>query len=218
MNTDRRTTSDPHPAALRGDGGEMAGCLESVRRDGAASIQVLGGPAQTELRAAVEALGFRRARAVVGTGEKAVTQDFAICDDVEDAGLIGRYVAASEALVNSGLERFTPRPCPPVEFNDLVAQRYPPVACGISPHRDHIRYINLVAILVIAGAGRFFVCNDRAGTNAREVPAPEGSLLLMRAPGFDGSRHRPFHMLGEVTRERLILGLRQVARKQPETP
>ncbi|RDD60683.1 hypothetical protein [Ferruginivarius sediminum] len=196
----------------------MANCLEHVRRDDAASIQLLDSPVRAKLRTAVEASRFRRARAVVGTGDKAVTQDFEICDRVDGAGLIGRYVAASEALVNSGLERLTPTPCPPVEFNDLVAQRYPPVACGISPHRDHIRYVNLVAILVIAGAGRFFVCDDRAGTNAREIPAPEGSLLLMRAPGFDGSRHRPFHMLGKVTRERLILGLRQDARKQPETP
>jgi hypothetical protein len=110
-------------------------------------------------------------------------------------------------------------PRPPfarVTFNDAVAQRYAPTRCGISPHRDHLRYVNLVANLVISGSGRFYICDDRAATNAREIPGPDGSLLLMRAPGFDESRHRPFHMLGEVARERLILGLRQDSRKMGE--
>jgi len=65
---------------------------------------------------------------------------------------------------------------------------------------------------VLAGAGRFLDSADRAGRAAREVPAPPGQLLLMRAPGFNGRNDRPFHAVREITAERSILGLRQDSR------
>ena len=59
-------------------------------------------------------------------------------------------------------------------------------------------YAGLVAIVTLAGEARFFVCDDRAGAGAREVPIPPGGLCLMRAPGFAGLTDRPFHYLSEV--------------------
>ena len=65
-----------------------------------------------------------------------------------------------------------------------------------------------MAIVTLAGRASFFLCADRSGRDAREVPIPPGSLLLMRAPGFAGRRDRPFHMLSEVSETRIALGLR----------
>lgn len=191
----------------------MAACLARVRREGAASVAFLDEAGRRRLCRAVAALTMRRARDRVGAGDRVVTQDFDICADVARRSGLGHCAGAVEAGVNAGLRRLSPAPCAGVVFNDLVVQRYRPTRCGISPHRDHLAYTALVAVLVIEGAGRFFLCDDRSGTNAREIPAPAGSLLLMRAPGFDGRRERPFHMLGAVTRERLILGLRQDSRR-----
>ena len=65
-----------------------------------------------------------------------------------------------------------------------------------------------MAIVNLAGRARFFLCADRGGQDARELPIPPGSLLLMRAPGYDRRGDRPFHMLSEVTETRIALGLR----------
>lgn len=197
---------------LVADAKAAAECLRCVRTADAAAVTVFDRRGRKWLRDAAAELEFRRARPVVGEGERTVTQDFDICDDVPEDGAFGACAGLMADLVNAGLDRMDAPPCPRVTFNDLVVQHYQPVASGISPHRDHVRYVNLVGILVIDGAGDFYVCDDRQGHGARRVAAPEGSLLLMRAPGFDDSRHRPFHMLGEVTRERLILGLRQDSR------
>jgi hypothetical protein len=188
---------------------DMAACLEEVRHNDAAAVRVLNHDGREWLREAAEGLAFRAARSSVGSGEKTVTQDFEICPQPPSDSAWYTGATLMTDLVNAGLRRMASPPCPDVTFNEAVVQRYAPCACGISAHRDHVRYINLVGILVIEGEGDFFVCGDRQGHDARRIPAPPGSFLLMRAPGFDVSRYRPFHMLGEVRRERLIVGYRQ---------
>jgi hypothetical protein len=91
----------------------------------------------------------------------------------------------------------------------LILQRYEPGCLGITPHRDHIKYTALVAIVVLCGDGRFRVCADRSGRGAVEIPAPAGHVLLMRAPGFERQGRRPFHFLDQVTERRYSFGLRQ---------
>ncbi len=201
-----------HDPRFVADAAAMADAVAAVRRDDAASVPVLSEQGRAWLRDAAARLGFRRARPVVGQGDKAVTQAFEICTDPPWDGPFGEAARVLGGLVNAGLARMTERPCADIAFNEAMVQRYPPSPCGISPHRDHIRYTGLIGILVIDGAGAFYVCDDRAGNNARAIPAPAGSFLLMRAPGFDGSRHRPFHMLGAVTQTRLIAGYRQDTR------
>ena len=105
--------------------------------------------------------------------------------------------------------RIEPNPLPHgFRINDLILQRYAPGSRGITPHRDHLRYRGLVALLVVSGDGRFCLCADRRGVGAREVAALPGDLLLMRAPGLAGSSDRPFHFLDRITAERLSFGLR----------
>lgn len=194
------------------DADDMAACLEAVRANDAAAVTVFGDAGRDWLRAASRNLAYKSARPVVGQGEKAVTQDFEICPQPPWESPWGACAGMMSDLVNAGLARMTQPPCPPVSFNEAVVQRYAPSDCGISPHRDHVRYVNLVGILVIDGEGDFFVCDDRTGQGATKIPAPPGSFLLMRAPGFDGSRYCPFHTLGAVHTPRLIVGYRQDTR------
>ena len=74
----------------------------------------------------------------------------------------------------------------------------------------------LVSLVILAGDGRFMVCEDRSGANAREIPSPPGCLLLMRAPGLHGRRDRPFHFLTDVTTARMSFGLRYDVRAGEE--
>jgi hypothetical protein len=145
---------------------------------------------------------------VIGEGERAVRQDFQICMPVPDGS---PFHACRDKLERLLARALAAMPAPPLDapprLNDLVVQRYPVGSLGITAHRDHVGYRDLVAIVTIAGQARFFISSDRSGENAREVP-----LLLMRAPGFAGRDDRPFHFLNEVSEERVCLGLRRDVR------
>lgn len=157
----------------------------------------------------VDALPFRPARPVTGSSTSPVFQDFQLCYDVpvthalwglaESLGRLFRAALSSDSLVEAPTA---------FRFNDLIVQRYTAGCRGISPHRDHARYVVVVAILVLSGDGEFCVCQDRSGDAAVEVPARPGDLVLMRAPGLRGAGRRPFHLLRNVTRCRRTVGLR----------
>jgi len=159
------------------------------------------------------ALPFRQARPLVGETGREVAQDFEICAAVPPDNPLWAFTADLEALLRAALAPIEPPLLArPLRLNDLVVQRYAAGSSGITPHRDHVRYEGLVAVVTLAGAARFYTCADRAGTAPRERPMPPGSLVLMRAPGFAGRTDRPFHALSDVTEARLSLGLRHDTR------
>jgi len=150
-----------------------------------------------------------------GRGDTAVYQDFALTTEIPADGALMALSGALNRLVGAALERMRSPPLPGgFEINDYIVQYYPAGCGGMSPHRDHIRYTGLVAIVMLGGAGRFLVCDDRAGAGEREIPFTPGDLLLMRAPGFQGRGDRPFHAVKDVTEDRCILGLRHDARPE----
>lgn len=191
----------------------LADTLRRVARDGAAAVPALSLPARRALLRAAGGLSFRTARPVVGSGARAVTQAFEIADDVPATGPFDELAGELAARLNAVLARDDTPACPTIAFNDRVAQRYPAGNIGISPHRDHIRYVHLVVNIVLQGFGRLYICPERSFQDALAIPGAAGDLLLMRAPGFANSDHRPFHAIGEVTQERLVLGLRQDSRQ-----
>ena len=96
----------------------------------------------------------------------------------------------------------------PLRLNDLIVQRYPPGCTGITPHRDHVRYGFLIAIILLTGDGHFGVCHDRQGNESREIDFKPGDLLLMGGPGLVPNFTRPFHYVNGVTDSRRTIGLR----------
>ena len=190
----------------------LADALARLEAEDAVALPLLDEAACALLLAADERLTYRLARPTIGEGERQVRQDFTLCADIPAESLFWSFAAALEDLVNRALARLEPSPLPQARLNDLIVQRYPAGSAGITPHRDHIRYQGLVALVTLAGRGRFYVCDDRGGSGAREVPDRAGNLSLMRAPGFAGRRDRPFHFLEDITEPRVSLGLRHDVR------
>jgi hypothetical protein len=189
---------------------DIAAVLPIVEAEGAAAIPWLDERAINVLESEAEALSFRVARPVIGEGENEVRQEFEVCRDLPDDGAFQALTSAIEGRLNEALaKRRRHRTGTPLRLNDIILQRYPPGCLGITPHRDHIKYTDLVVIVVVAGDGRFCVCTDRQGRDTIEIPAPAGHLILMRAPGFDDRHRRPFHFLDQVTERRYSFGMRQ---------
>lgn len=194
---------------------EVAACLRAVEAGDAASVRVLGARESALLADAAAALTYKRAKPQVNEGEKAVYQDFWLTRELPPDGVLAHCRDAVQGLVNAALARLDPAPCPPVTFHETVAQWYEPTSCGISPHRDPRTFRYLVALLVIRGDGDFYIVDDRRGSNPRHIPAPAGSLLLMRQPGFGADDRHPFHTLRSVRADRVILTFRHDARETP---
>ena len=186
----------------------MAVGLERVAREDAAVLPLL---APADCRPFIESgadLAFRSAKPVIGEGERAVYQDFDICLSIPRPHPLWQLTQAVERLVAAALATMASPPLEALPLNDLVLQRYPPGARGITPHRDHVRYVGLVVIVQLSGDGRFGLCADRGGADASVLAAGPGDGLLMRAPGFGGAKDRPFHFLDRITVERYSLGMR----------
>ena len=192
---------------------ELTGALARLDVTPAVALPFLGARARRRLIGATTRLRYRPATPVIGAGGNAVHQDFELCMAFPETSLLRAFAARLEAMLNAALACLEPRPLArPLHLNDAIVQRYPKGSFGITAHRDHIRYQDLVALVTLSGAARFCLCDDRAGGNARELPCPPGHLLLIRAPGFGGHRDRPFHFLDRVTRPRLSFGLRHDTR------
>ena len=201
------------PAAFEAGPAALSSALTRLASEDALSLPLLGPDACQWLVAAAGPLPYRRATAVIGEAEHAVHQDFDLCYAIPPSSPFHAVAAAFETLLAEANARLDPPPlAAPPRLNDLIVQRYPRGSRGITAHRDHARYEGLVAVIPLSGAARFFLCADRAGTAAREIPAPVGSVVLMRAPGFAGRRDRPFHFVTDITNERLSFGLRHDVR------
>ncbi len=194
----------------------LAQAISRLGRVDGLAIPLLDEGTRRFFRAAANQLPYRRAREVVGVGEQAVRQGFDLCFGLPDETPFHDLAAAFEDLTLAALALLKPSPIPlPFSYNDLVVQRYNPGDEGITPHRDHIAYRGLVALIILEMGGRFLTCPDRSGAESAEVTCPPGGVILMRAPGFEGRRDRPFHHLRDIAETRVSFGLRYDVRKLP---
>lgn len=96
------------------------------------------------------------------------------------------------------------------EFNSIGIHVYPSSSEGITPHRDYAGDRDLISIFVLKGRGIFGVCSDRNKTDALELEATPGSLILMRAARNESEqKFRPFHYVEKVEDERCTLIVRR---------
>jgi len=204
----RADTGRAGPPALRARADAMAAALDQVAREDAAVLPVLTPAACRAFVDSAADLSFRAAKPVIGEGERAVYQGFDICLSIPRPHRLWALTEAVERLVADALAAMDPAPLEALALNDLVLQRYPPGARGITPHRDHVRYVGLVVLVQLSGDGRFGLCAARSGAGTRVLEAGPGDAILMRAPGFAGSGHRPFHFLDGIGAERYSLGMR----------
>jgi hypothetical protein len=200
--------------AFIADAAAVADVLRRLADDGAASLRLLDPVALVPLLEEARGLRYRQARPIVGNGDAAVYQDFDLTTEIPAEGALMALSRGVGRLIGEALAAMRAAPLSHFEINDHIVQRYPAGCEGMSPHRDHIRYTGLVALVMLGGAARFRVCDDRAGTGARDIPFAPGDLLLMRAPGFQGRGDRPFHAVRDVAAERYIIGLRHDSRPE----
>jgi hypothetical protein len=213
----KASDSDPvlAPIRLSIGGRRLAAALEAVARQDAIGLPLLGPAAHRRLLVAVRALSYGPCKPGVGEGQRRVRQRFSLCMDIPESHAVRALAAALNAAF-AGARNHLPValaeavPC----FNDLIVQRYDPGALGITPHRDHVRYTGVVAIVVLSGRARFCVCRDRSGRGAREIACPPGGMILMRAPGALSDRRpdRPFHFVADIEARRYTVGIRHDSR------
>ena len=193
----------PAPEDLLLDG------LARLALEDAVAVPYLTGKECAELVGSCKQLTFRDASPVLGKPGHEVYQDLELTTDIPRDSPLLALAKRLEVDLQEALDRLDPASLDyPFVINDFIVQRYAPGQQGITPHRDHVRYRGLVAIIVLSGAGKFWVCDDREGGNARPIPESPGVLLLMRAPDFAGRTDRPFHALSGITETRYSFGMR----------
>ena len=181
--------------------------------NGAVSLRALSNESCQELLAEAEQARFRAARESVGEGDRVVFQRMEVCDRFSEASRFFDLKDDFQSLWDLSFASVDPYPFEsPVRFNDLMLQRYTEGELGITPHRDRSDYRNVICLFVLEGRGSFFLCNDRKGRGAREVPNDPGDVIITRAPGFLDSDARPFHFVRNITETRYVFGLRHERR------
>lgn len=101
----------------------------------------------------------------------------------------------------------------PLRFDEMSLQLYEEGSMGITPHMDGKSVVNLICIVILTGESKFALCEDREGSNPKYLDTTPGNVIFMRAPGYRGSDHRPFHFVTDITSRRIVVGIRQVVIK-----
>ena len=188
---------------------EVSASINALPSVGAVAFPCLNVPEANALVSLVDQLEYRPAKAITGSEKAPVYQDFDLCYDVPSEHSLWDFAKVLEVALTSALAgaEVDSAGCP-VRLNDLIVQRYPPGCTGITPHRDHVRYGFLIAIVLLTGDGCFGICDDRQGSKSKEIDFKPGDLLLMGGPGLVPNYTRPFHYVNGVTDSRRTIGLR----------
>jgi hypothetical protein len=166
--------------------------------------------ARQALQIEAECYCYEPEERTVGTGNRIVTMEYSAFNQFSEVGLYAEFKQALQALLDEACDRLETYPfSTKLQFNALVLQRYTPGQLGITPHRDSLWAINLIALVNLSGQAEFYRCGDRKGTNAVQLDTTPGNAIFLRAPGFLNAQVRPFHFLTGIQSTRYSLGLRQ---------
>jgi hypothetical protein len=157
----------------------------------------------------VSTFEYRKAKPVVGNS---VSQDFEVCFPAPKIGCIEILSNAIENLFIKSTKLIKNPPIQKVQFNDIAIQKYLPYSSGISPHKDHKKYISVIIIVTLSGKSKFYLCQNRDGRNAQVVDDTPGNIVILPATGFkmiNNNFVRPIHFVSDITEGRLSIGLRQ---------
>ena len=157
----------------------------------------------------VSTFEYRKAKPVVGNS---VSQDFEVCFPAPKVGCIEILSNAIENLFIKSTKLIKNPPIQKVQFNDIAIQKYLPYSSGISPHKDHKKYISVIIIVTLSGKSKFYLCQNRDGRNAQVVDDTPGNIVILPATGFkmiNNNFVRPIHFVSDITDGRLSIGLRQ---------
>lgn len=184
--------------------------IRGLTTDGAVSVPLLTQAARHALLQEAETFDYNPRVETIGAGDRIVKTDYSDCDQFPEVGLYPAFKQALQALLDRACEDLERYPfSTPLKFTELVLQRYAPGQLGITPHRDSVKALNLIALVNLSGQADFYRCDDRQGTHAVQLDTTPGNVIFLRAPGFLNTSVRPFHFLTNVRSTRYSLGLRQ---------
>ena len=152
---------------------------------------------------------FRKAKPLAGNS---VTQDFDICFPAPRIGKMDNLATTIENLFNQTLRLMKNPPIKCPKFNDIAIQRYKPGSLGISPHKDHKKYISVIIIITLSGRSDLCICEDRKGLNQLVVNDEPGNIVVLPGSEFmtlNNNCIRPLHFVNNIENGRLSIGLRQ---------
>ena len=190
---------------------DIGGILEELSSLGATSLRILDEGFRMALLKEAESYVYEPEDEIVGSGDRIVRQQLSSFNDFPGGSRYPLLRDSFQTLIERCLAGLEPYPFQTaLNFDSMVLQRYEQGSLGITPHRDRLSFINLVCVFVISGRGRFYVCSDRSGRDAKEIDASPGNVILMRAPGLFGAEDdRPFHYVTDIRETRYTFGLRQ---------
>ena len=187
--------------------------IEALKSEGGISIPILNHRYCEILLEEVALYGFEGNSEYIRKGTQSeVRQQLSVVRDPYPKGLFSALRDDFVSAWSCALRVATEIPFPfdrPLSFNDLSLQKYEAGSIGITPHVDGKNMRNLICVFCLSGKARFVLCDDRAGTNPRELSTKPGNVILLRAPGFLGSEDQQFHFVTDVSSERIIFGMRQ---------
>jgi hypothetical protein len=184
--------------------------LEELSAVGTTSVRILNEDFRKVLLKEAEGYTYKPEEETVGSKERIVRQQMGSFEEFSDGSKYALLKKSFQTLLDGCVAELETYPFETrLSFNSIVLQRYQEGSLGITPHRDRLMYINLVCIFNIDGRGRFFICSDRSGRDAREIDASPGNVVFMKAPGFFRSKDRPFHFVTDIQETRYTFGLRQ---------
>jgi len=153
--------------------------LEDLKCLGATSVKVLNENFRQSLLNEAKNYTYNPEDKVVGSGDKVVKQDMGTFEDFRPESNYFLLIKSFQYLLDQSLHELSFYPFEnPLLFNATVLQKYEKGSIGITPHRDSLRYINLVCIFIISGQGKFFVCSNRLGSDAVELDATVGIIYF----------------------------------------
>ncbi len=191
---------------------EIHKIISEVAVMGAASIPLLREDFRGALLQEAASYPYTLEAEVVGNGNQTVRQQVSSFTDFPAFTLYSQLRNAFQNLLDEHLAALKIYPfATKLNFKAMVLQKYKPGSIGITPHRDRSTYINLVCIFNIGGQGKFYICDDRCGNNAKAIDSSPGSVIFFKAPGFMNSPERPFHYVNDIQTNRYTFGLRQTA-------
>ena len=161
------------------------------------------------LKNQVSKFRFRKAKPLAGNS---VTQDFDVCLPAPRIGKIDQLATSIENLFNQTLRLMYNPPIKCPKFNDIAIQRYKPGSLGISPHKDHKKYISVIIIITLSGKSDLCICEDRKGLNPLVLNDTPGNIIVFPASEFTTLNNnciRPLHFVNNIADGRLSMGLRQ---------
>lgn len=187
--------------------------LEDLSSIGSTSVRILNEDFRMALLKEAEGCTYNPEEEIVGSKDRIVRQQMGSFNNFSDRSNYILLKNSFQAWFDGCVAELDNYPFEtPLSFNSMVLQRYEKGSLGITPHRDGLSYINLVCVFRIGGRGRFFLCSDSSGRDVRQINAPLGNVVLIRAPGFFGSKDRPVHYVTDIQETRYTFGLRQKSR------